>query len=251
MAGFLFKKLKLIISVNEFDNSGDIIVFFYSESQAENSEPYFTNVTLLLKGDGTNGSTNIIDSSNNNFSVTASGNAAISTAQSKYGGSSLYFDGIGDYLDIASSNSSAFVFGTNNFTVEFWIKSSSSNGNLLNPASLSGDGFWGVIIQNSNLRWNNSYNSTNLWAIGCSSILENNWHHVAISRNSGTVKVYFDGVLQNTFIDTTNYTYFNGSSDGLRIGKGNLADFNGYIDDLRITKGVGRYTTNFTPPTAL
>jgi hypothetical protein len=226
-------------------------MFFYSQSQAENSEPYFTNVTLLLKGNATNGSTNIVDSSNNNFFVTANGNAVINTAQSKFGGSSLYFDGNGDYLDIDSSTSSAFAFGTGDFTVEFWIKSSSSNGNIMNPAKLSGGTFWGLLIQNSDLRWNDSYNSTNLWAVSCSSILDNKWHHVAISRNSNNVKIYFDGILQNSFTDIKNYTYSNPGLDGFRIGKGNLADFSGYIDDLRITKGTGRYTTNFTPPGAL
>lgn len=225
-------------------------MFFYSEKKAT-VDPYAANVSFLLKGDGTDNSTNIIDSSTNNFSVTVNGNAKISTVQSKYGGSSLYFDGNGDYLDFATLNSSAFAFGTGDFTVEFWIRTSITNGNILNPATLNGGSFWGVFIQSSNLRWNNSYNSTNLWLVSASSILDNNWHHVAISRISGLTKVFFDGILQNSFTDTTNYIYSNISSDNLRIGRGNMADFNGYIDDLRITKGAGRYTINFTPPGAL
>ena len=161
----------------------------------------------MLKGDGINNSTNIIDSSANNFTVTVNGNAKISTAQSKFGGSSLYFDGNGDYLDFSTANSSAFTFGTGGFTIEFWIKSTATNANILNPANLSGGGFWGIIIQSSNLRWNNSYNSTNLWQVSAASILDNNWHHVAISRASGLTRVFFDGILQNSFTDTTNYTY--------------------------------------------
>ena len=59
---------------------------------------FFSNVSLLLHGDGTNGSTLIKDSSPRMNTVTAVGNAQISTAQSKFGGSSIAFDGTGDSL---------------------------------------------------------------------------------------------------------------------------------------------------------
>jgi hypothetical protein len=64
------------------------------------TDPYFSNVSLLLHGDGANGSTTIVDSSPSPKTVTAVGNAQISTAQSKFGGSSLAFDGSGDYLTV-------------------------------------------------------------------------------------------------------------------------------------------------------
>jgi hypothetical protein len=52
-----------------------------------------SNVSLLLHGNGTNGSTTITDNSPSPKTVTAVGNAQISTAQSKYGGGSIAFDG--------------------------------------------------------------------------------------------------------------------------------------------------------------
>ena len=79
----------------------------------------FGNVSLLLHGDGTNGSTTIVDSSSSTKAVTAFGDAQISTAQSKFGGASIAFDGNGDYLTIPPS--AKFEFGTDPFTVEFWI----------------------------------------------------------------------------------------------------------------------------------
>jgi hypothetical protein len=53
-------------------------------------DPYYGNVSLLLYGNGTNGSTTIIDSSPSPKTVTAFGNAQISTAQSKFGGQRLH-----------------------------------------------------------------------------------------------------------------------------------------------------------------
>ena len=49
------------------------------------------NTVLLLHGDGTNGSTIFTDSSSYPKAVTASGNAQISTAQSRFGGASMHF----------------------------------------------------------------------------------------------------------------------------------------------------------------
>jgi hypothetical protein len=62
-------------------------------SQPVPVDPQFGSVSLLLHGDGTNGSTTITDNSPTPKTVTAVGNAQISTAQSKFGGASILFDG--------------------------------------------------------------------------------------------------------------------------------------------------------------
>ena len=61
---------------------------------------YFSKVAALLPFDGTNGATSTTDSSNSNHTVTFGGGAEISTAQSKFGGSSLSLDGNGDYVEL-------------------------------------------------------------------------------------------------------------------------------------------------------
>jgi hypothetical protein len=68
--------------------------------------------------DGANNSTTFTDSSLTPKTVFANGDAKISTAQSKFGGSSAYLDGNGDHLSIP--NSSDFEFGSGDFTIEFW-----------------------------------------------------------------------------------------------------------------------------------
>ena len=83
------------------------------------TDEYFSDVGVLLHGDGTNGSTAIVDSSTNNHTVNVNGNAQISTTKSKFGGSSMYFNGSGDYLTIP--NNSSFDFGYGDFTIEFWM----------------------------------------------------------------------------------------------------------------------------------
>ena len=60
------------------------------------------------------------DESDSNHAVTVNGNPQINnTAKFSQAG---YFDGTGDYLEIADSDD--WNFGTGNFTIDFWSYSS-------------------------------------------------------------------------------------------------------------------------------
>lgn len=85
-------------------------------------DPYIDNVSLLVFADEANGSTSTTDYSPNTKTITFTGNAQVSSTQSKFGGSSLYSGG-GNYAggdDIATNPSNDFAFGTDPFTIEFW-----------------------------------------------------------------------------------------------------------------------------------
>ena len=218
----------------------------YRFAAAGPTDPDFANVSLLLHGDGANGSTTIIDSSPSPKTVTAVGNAQISTAQSKFGGASLAFDGNWDYLTIPPSVDMSL--GAADFTIELWARFSTASFNGLfqlssgylnalvrGPAAgVADNGFWGIYHGTSFLQ-SNQVPSVNTW------------QHVAYVRSSGITKLYIDGVQIISTSDNTNYAdqYF---TIGGWYSSLNL--LNGYIDDFRITKGVARYTANFTPPTA-
>jgi hypothetical protein len=213
-------------------------------------DPFRSQVSLLLHGDGTNGSTTITDNSPSPKTVTAVGNAQISTAQSKFGGASIAFDNAGDYLTLASN--SAFAFGTGDFTIEFWVfMNSLKNGvNFINSNSGSAGGTNSVILGL------NGSNALEYYINGGSRINDSvalatsSWVHVALCRGSGTSRIFKNGSQVGTsFADTQTVS----STNTFLIGTRNdtLAfSFDGYIDDLRITKGVARYTANFTPPAA-
>ncbi len=173
------------------------------------------------------------------------GGVVASTAQYKYGSASMYFDGTGDYL-FAPANK-LFAFGTGDFTIEFWIRSTDTAGNLIGLVTAA-SGNWNLVLAGSTLYWQDQFATTNLFNRSATAILDGAWHHVAITRASGTTRMFFDGTIQGgTVSDSTNYT----APNAMQIGSsGTYGDFLGYIDDLRITKGYARYTSNFTAPTA-
>jgi len=214
-------------------------------------DPFFNNVSLLLPFDGS-----FNDASNNNFTVTANGNVQISSAQSKFGGSSAYFNG-NDYLVI--NENSAFNLGDgSNYTVEMWVNMTSFQGQADAPRVISfqnSSSSWGLLIDpgnsNGNLVWNN-YGTSSGDIIANNAITLNTWSHIALVKNGSRVSLYIDGTERGFRTDTNAMP--NGNTRVTIAGSTvqfAYQVFYGYIDDLRITKGVARYTSNFTPPDKL
>ena len=203
----------------------------------------FANVSLLLHFGGADASTTFTDSSGTPKTVTPFGNAKISTTQSKFGGSSGYFDGAGDRL----KTTDAVLNETGNFTVECWAWFESGG---------DASGALWRVAGSQNLEVYRVGTHMQLYVdpgggdviVGSGTIAyASAWYHVALCRVSGVVTLYLDGVSQGavSLSSTVNTTYF-------LIGAYNESgteQHKGYIDELRITKGVARYTANFTPPT--
>ena len=224
---------------------------------------YFPQTTLLLPLDGSNGATTTSDSSNKNNTVVFHGNAQLSTAQSKFGGSSLLLDGAGDYLQIA--NQSYFDFSTNDWTIECWFYLDSSTSETYNTlldmgnGSASGAGpYWTAVKNDSGTYYIGAALDTTTagdWDVlnnlAISALSANTWHHFAISRAGSNFKVFLNGTSVAT---GTSASAMRDENSAVTIGARaqNTAShyFKGYIDDVRITTGVARYTSNFTPPTS-
>jgi hypothetical protein len=175
------------------------------------------------------------------------GNAQVSTAQSKFGGSSLFFDGSGDALFMPSANQSFSLGAT--FTVEFWLYNTMTSG------------FGGVIGQ-TGTNWYTgipityvgggaSTFSLNSYAgsLTVSGLSNSTWYHVAIVSLNNVATMYINGnpvsgPLSQAVTGTPAYVTI-----GKHDGTNGIGDFSGFIDDLRITKGIARYVSSFTPPT--
>jgi hypothetical protein len=188
---------------------------------------------LYLKGDGTNESTNIIDSSSYNKTITRTGDPRISTTQSKYGGSSILFD-LNDYLTITPN----IDLGTGNYTIEFWIYPLTINSN--NGVLAFGNRMLEIAINANQIIIKRNNNSQNIIQ---TAITANTWSHFALVRNGTSLKLYKNGVQSGA--TPTNSDNITGSSI---IGYYVNTSFtlNAYLDSFRV-KNTAFYTTNFDP----
>lgn len=211
----------------------------------------YADVSLLLNGNGTNGSQVFTDLSSTPKTITAYGNAQISTAVKKYGTGAMFFDGTGDYLTTPSS--SDLDLSSSDFTIEYWVNYTAVGQAPVVCKWTGSAGAWYAGILGTNLALgltsSGSTASPELWLQSTGyTVPTSTWIHVAFVRSGNSVKLYINGALNNsgTFSGTVN-----SNSTTIRVGQNpdNSQNLNGYIDDLRITKGIARYTTNFTPPT--
>ena len=204
---------------------------------------YYPQTSLLMHFNGTNGSTTMTDNSKNNAAVTAVGNAQLSTVQSKFGGTSLYLDGTGDRLTIASPTPD-FSFGTGDFTIETWVYKTVASQAVILDARATADAIpWIAIINSSNFPY--FYDGTQY--VSTVPITLNSWVHLAWVRTSGVLKIFVNGIQGYSAAYTVNLNRTAGLIIGDGVGLVNA--YAGYIDELRITNGYARYTGNFTPPT--
>ena len=229
----------------------------YAAPIGPSADPYSDYVSLLLHGNGTNGSTTFTDSSSNAHTVTANGDAEISTTQSKFGGASMYFDGSGDYLSVPDDTS--FHLGSDDFTFEFWTYlNSTSSENFINKRSnpsINAQYLYFRVNSGSLKLWatsnGSSWDIANSFGFGNTALSTGQWYHIALVRNGTEISAYVDGTKSPNTI-TTSAAIQNGGTNPLLIAGDAAVNnhyVNGYIDDFRITKGVARYTSNFTPPT--
>ena len=214
-------------------------------SVSKTFSPFNSNLTVLLTGKDRQ----FKDSSDFGYAITRVGNVAVTTTQpfiasNKTELGSLYFDGTGDYL-ISEPNSDTFVFGTADFTVECWAyidDGIAANTKVICGTNLTTGGHIYGISSTNKLYVANSasaYTSTG------TTLTNRQWHHIAYTRSSGTLRMFLDGALDFSTTAATSITEI-----GFGVGGRKSGDyvFNGYIDDLRVTKGVARYTAAFTPP---
>lgn len=225
------------------------------------NDALFNYVSLLMPFDSTNGKTNntFLDSSTNNFTITRNGTPTQGTftpfSQTGWGG---YFGTKTDFLSTPAV--SLLTTFTGDFTFECWVNPTS--------AAVTEWGIWDSRQTGSTaaamvfslsplaspvsgsyrlLYYNGSYN------YGTSTVLSNQWTHVAFVRSGSTMTFYVNGAVGGTSTisgtqtgtATTNPVYI-GSKDGSVSNFGTV----GYISNFRIVNGVAVYTGAFTPPTS-
>lgn len=162
-------------------------------------------------------------------------------------GSALKFDGTDDYVLL--QDSTLFDFGTGNFTVETWFKTTNSTNSqcLFNNFNGSTAAYFVLFVQAGQIR---AAVASSTYEISTPTLIENDrWYHVAMVRSGDRVTIYVNGVVQAT---TTGFLSRNASSTGpILLGKQgstNASLLSGEMDEVRIwntTRSTSQLADNF------
>jgi hypothetical protein len=211
-------------------------------------------------------------------------------------GHSLRFYGNGvaapdlDRVKIPLGNPSRPVNVSGNFTLEFWMKTANVadntgvagcgnndgwiTGNIIFDRDIFSElenGDYGIALHRSGTTRRIAFGASTSASGGgttlCGSInvADGNWHHVAVTRNSGTgqMRLFVDGVQDTEASGPTGdisyavgrSTSYPNSDPYLVIGAekhdagSGFPSYNGFVDEIRLSNSI-RYSGNFTRPSA-
>lgn len=216
-------------------------------------DPYWDSTTLLIKSDGPSTNATFLDSSTNAATVTRYGDVTQGSTSPYIPSQNwgAYFDGSGDYMTVPYS--SLFDLSTGDWTMEAWFCLNAWGCHIISKDTYGSNFDWSIYVA--------SATSIILYTAGTGSNLSatvptmslGRWYHVAFVRDSGTNRIYLNGVqyASNTM------GISNSSQSYVTIGCGSWnnpnAFVNGYVSNLRLVKGTAAYPagTTFTPSLSL
>jgi len=166
-------------------------------------------------------------------------------------GQAISFDGEGDYVDFG--NPTSLDFGTGDWSVSAWIKTTHSgtadeNENKCTVFAKGGDQIGGIRytmavneVQSGMITLTTDDDVAKIQTTSSAIVNDNVWHHVVGTRNAGELRIYVDAVLDGTNTLPARYDLSGTSQHSAYVGvimDNNIAAlikyYVGLIDDFRI-----------------
>lgn len=222
----------------------------------QQADPYWGNVVLLLRGNGDQNSTTIVDSSPYAHTLTKYGNVRLDRNLPPPGAArpysadvgSMYFDGTGAGLSAAAH--SAFAWNGTDWTVEGFVYEQTTGDRCAfdnRNGSNTGCGIY-LTLSAGTQKLGYTTNSAVVATSG-NTISNQTWTHWAVTREANTVRGYLAGSKEFEYTDTRTFAS-SGVVPFVGCNYSQAQGTLGSLEEVRLTKGVARYTgTSFTPPT--
>lgn len=213
-------------------------------------DPLWAFVTLLLRGDGANGSTTIVDESSAGHVMTAVGNAALTSTNPKHGPTAIGFDGTGDRVSTPSD--AGLRLNTGLFSVELWFRVTGTGKVLIGCFNGSTVG-WQILVNGLSQFVFQVFkpDNTSAFQIVASGAALNNgaWHHAVAQRaDASTFELLVDGTLRGTAAYAGDIRGDGTYSLSVGARGDSASSMLGAVDDVRITHTVKRYAAPYVVP---
>ena len=175
---------------------------------------------------------------------------------------SVYFPGYLDgekaeYLSIPDTDD--LDMGTGDFTFECWVRAAESSGEYAGIFGAYDYDNAALLIQIGNTGKLRIVNPNNIDQEGSTIIIPqdgvmSDWHHIAVTRVSGTIKGYVNGVeeVSHSYSNAIDFCVGGFAVIGVTSIADHPGDYDlkGFISNLRVCKGHTVYGGAFTPPTS-
>ena len=189
--------------------------------------------------------------------ITGVSGGVTTTSEKKFGTASLSLQGGSNSRHYKIVDHPDFDFGTGDFTIELWIHQQS------NPSAYDGiisfaDSYqtskgFGIGYNSSAHIYFTSHLGDAVSVVAHDAALSNStWHHIAVSRSSGTTRLFINGTQEASATDNNDYQTTPNGGYGIALGRyypnSDEKYFHGEFDEIRISNNA-RYTGNFSVAT--
>ncbi len=151
------------------------------------------------------GTTALVDRSQFNRTVTASGGAKSTLLQNKYGGSSIEFTGGNPVVVVTETAANSLTFATGAIDIDLWVRPTAFGGSGTSPVLIgrasATDPQWCINMKPAGagcgfVIWNSAGTASDQVATTFQFTL-NTWANIVVTRDegSGTMRLFIDGIL--------------------------------------------------------
>lgn len=182
---------------------------------------------------------------------TNNGAVTFDATNKKFGTHAISLNGTSQWIDTPASDD--FSFGSDDFTIDFWMRPTSiaSTATIASDTNALGGTSVQFLTQSSKLNVRLFTDASNFISLlGLNTLINNTFYHICVARKDGVNSFYIDGALQSQIVNSLPIVRSNGKFTIGRRGEISSDYFAGQIDEFRIIKGKAMYTSNFTPPTS-
>jgi Concanavalin A-like lectin/glucanases superfamily/F5/8 type C domain len=212
-----------------------------------NYQPKFKqDIPTLLRGDGTSGTSTIVDAYGND-GITLTGTITNSSTLKKFGAGSILFGSAGSVLKIPKN----FGVSRERWTIDFWWNPTTLTGNidLINTTpSFSAMLAWGrtasklsLYLSSNGSTWDIASNIAGTKA----NFAINTWYYIKVVFLGRRYMVFVDGVKDIEISNTALIKQITSINVGAYNGEASTAC--GFIDEWRFRPGMGDYYASTTP----
>ncbi|MCG3177196.1 MAG: hypothetical protein MOGMAGMI_02164 [Candidatus Omnitrophica bacterium] len=175
------------------------------------------------------------------------GEARIEPLETVSGAGSIRLDGATGYVRVPQE--ATLSPGTQDFAVEMWFKAEDTDGDqvLLSTMDLSnGSDGYGIKLKGRQLYA--AVGGLSATLTPTEEVTARTWHHVALTRQGGTVRLFLDGQEIASRAWSAPVQVSRDLYVGRNHSEGNEQYFDGHVAQVRVSHGTARYTQDFGTP---
>lgn len=151
---------------------------------------------------------------------------------------------------VSVEHTSDFILGSNDFTIDFWFKRirTGQEGILGQISDHSTTSAFSFTFSVYDYLVFTVYHSGSFFEMRTlNSVIDTDWHHVAVCRYDNFMSLYLDGQIQVS--RDVEGVSVNECVERFTIGQVDLDIFRGYLDEFRLLIGSAAWISNFEVPT--